>query len=198
LKLKSLHIIQGLGLAGQDTLRIPPAKITLVGTAPVLVKCHGARRTCGNAHLTPDAQILIDHHPVEFIIPIDGLLRTYRHARGILTMLANDWEVESLAFQDIDAGALRVAQPRIFERTGCHAFHAAVAFERVCYQNSTIHKSVSRVFCLFIIVNNVISYFKNLFKTCQEFFFIFFKIISNLLLLQAIMNPKNNSFLDIH
>jgi len=141
LELVSSHIIYGLGLASAHAFGVTAAKVALEGLGTTFVKGHGAGRACRNTQLTSNAEILVDHDPVEFFILVNGFFGTYCHAGGIFTVLAGYWQkkITLPCFQDMDAGILTGLQTRMFPGTGDLALFTTVALCRICNEDFCIH-----------------------------------------------------------
>ena len=82
LELVCIHIIYSLGLASAHAFRVTATEIALEGLGPTFVKGHGAGRACRDTQLTSNAEILVDHDPIESFILVNGFFRTYCHAGG--------------------------------------------------------------------------------------------------------------------
>ncbi len=91
-----LHIIQGPRLTDTDTLGISVTKITLKGESQIGIKCHGPKWTCRDAHLASDAECVVDHHPVQGIVPRYGIVWACRQAGRTLALLACHGQIESV------------------------------------------------------------------------------------------------------
>jgi hypothetical protein len=98
-----LHIVHGLHITETNTLRVSVAEIALKIFSVNDTEIHraeGADRYTGAA---ANANIVIDHHPAECLIPGNGLHRTNGHTGGILTLLAGHGNINpfGLPFHDL-------------------------------------------------------------------------------------------------
>jgi hypothetical protein len=105
-----LHVVHGFHITETNALRVSVTEIALkiFSVNDTEVHCaEGADRHTGAA---ADANIVIDHHPAEFVIPGNGLHGANRHTGGILTLLAGHGDIESfcLPFHNLYAGSGRV------------------------------------------------------------------------------------------
>ena len=142
LELVCIHIIYGLWLTSTHTFRVTATEVALEGLGPTFVKGHGAGRACRDTQLTSNAEILVDHDPIESFILVNRLFRTYCHAGGVFTVLAGYWQkkITLPCFQDMDAGILTGLQTRMFPGTGDLALFTTVAFCRIRNEDFCIHK----------------------------------------------------------
>jgi hypothetical protein len=90
-----LHIVNGFHITETNTLRVPVAEIALKILSVNDTEIHRAEGADCHTRTAADANIVIDHHPVECLIPVNGLHRANRHTGGILTLLAGHGDVES-------------------------------------------------------------------------------------------------------
>jgi len=84
----SLHIVHGLHIAETDALRVSVTKIALKVLSIDDTEIHRAEGADRHAGAAANANILIHHHPTEFLIPGNGLHGANCHTGGILTLLA--------------------------------------------------------------------------------------------------------------
>ena len=75
-KYARFRIRQGPRLTGTDAFRVSPAKITFDRFSPNFVKFHRPKGTGRETHSTAHTFLVIDHHSVENVVPIDGLIVT--------------------------------------------------------------------------------------------------------------------------
>jgi hypothetical protein len=90
-----LHIVNGLHVTETNALRVPVTKIALKILSVNDAEIHRAKWTDRYTGAAADANIVIDHYPVECFIPGNGLYGTNRHTGGVLTLLAGHGDVES-------------------------------------------------------------------------------------------------------
>jgi hypothetical protein len=129
-----VDVIQSLWFAHTHTLRGPIAQIAFKGNTSIPIKCHHAKWTRRYTHLTPNAQIRADHHPVQFVIPPYGLIGADRQAWGVLALLACHGQKESaiiIPLDDVYATSRRIVCGAVPQCARTHAVFAARTFRGI-------------------------------------------------------------------
>ena len=131
-------IIQRTGEAVAHTKRVTTAKVALVNRVPLGLEAESPERAGGHAHSAADAAVVVDQDPVQPAFPVYRFPRAYRHAGGILAMLADNGQIKPLGIipDYTDAGLSRVPHTGFDHGTNGSAERAAVAFFRVGYQHA--------------------------------------------------------------
>jgi hypothetical protein len=91
----SLHIVHGFHITETNTLRISVAEITLKILSVNDTEIHRAKGADRYTGAAADANVVINHHPAECLIPGNGLHGANRHTGSILTLLAGHGDIES-------------------------------------------------------------------------------------------------------
>jgi hypothetical protein len=135
-----IHQTDRLGITKTNTLRVAVTEITFDYFAVDGYKMHGAKRAYRNTGATANAFIVIDFHATHIHVPREGLSRAGHGARGILTLLAGDGDIDSLGFplDNADAAASGVGYMVVLYGADEFAQPAPGALVVICLQNLVV------------------------------------------------------------
>jgi hypothetical protein len=91
----SLHVVHGLHITETNALGVSVTEIAFKILSVNDTEIHCAKGADRHAGTAADANIMIDHHPTECLIPGNGLHGANGHTGSILALLAGHGDVES-------------------------------------------------------------------------------------------------------
>jgi hypothetical protein len=142
----------GLDIAKGHTLRIAITIVAFYSDPLLGIKERLAERTGDDTGPAPDAEILIDDHPVIlFRFPMAGPGRTNLNTVGLFTMIAGHGKVEAhlFPFDHSDPGTARIACSGVIDRANQLALATARAFFLIDHQYLLLHLGpLSQIFKL--------------------------------------------------